>query len=196
MSAEPRYLRDLVARQPSAPEYLREAVAKLEQPTPSNDVQASYAEQRPRPVKKPHRKNQPGTVHANASVLIEIDGVTKNACAWSRERGWYGPKVSNRIATGWHPRAAVLGHSNEGKAEAHARLKLEPCFTCPTKGPVDRARAQPRPTQRTPKPSIVAGVAVSLPNATGPNGHMLSASEAEALGMQLIRLAGTLRGTP
>jgi hypothetical protein len=58
---------------------------------------------------------------------ITIDGVTRSAADWAREVGLPRRQlVTNRIAMGWHPTAAVYGYDGECKNGAHHRLKLKP----------------------------------------------------------------------
>jgi RNA polymerase nonessential primary-like sigma factor len=59
-------------------------------------------------------------------VIIGIEGVSKPARVWSRERGLGNSMVNNRLRAGWHPHAAVLGERGEEKNAAHARLGLVP----------------------------------------------------------------------
>jgi hypothetical protein len=72
-----------------------------------------------------------------SSHLITINGVERSAADWAREVGLPRQTVTNRIAGGWHPTAAVRGERREVKAAAHARLGVEPLTPC-------RAVAAPR----------------------------------------------------
>lgn len=58
---------------------------------------------------------------------IHLDGETLTGAEWARRAGLpYLQLPTNRIAAGWHPRAAVFGRPGETKADAHARLGVEP----------------------------------------------------------------------
>lgn len=78
------------------------------------------------PIRPMHAKRM------QVAPLIEVDGVSMTATAWTREKGLGQSCISGRIKHGWDMRVAVLGLSGELKYDAHARLGIEPASRATT----------------------------------------------------------------
>lgn len=119
-SAEPQFLRDLTprTRRERVSPVLRAAVDSLDGPPPPAEVVESFKAQHPAPVPRKREVKPP--------LYITVDGVSKLPSQWGVAKGLGPFLVRDRLKSGWHQRAAVLGRKGESKSDAHARLKLTP----------------------------------------------------------------------
>jgi hypothetical protein len=148
--------------------------------------------QHPGPVKKPHRKSPPGTLHGSTKHAIEVDGVTKSATAWAKSKGWTLSKVYNRINCGWDPVVAVRAAPGMGKEAAHALHKRPIIFVCQSKSHL-KNRVAKLHTRVVPSRSEIAVACMHGDRIEFAGSYTLTPDKADELALNLIRMAGDIR---
>jgi hypothetical protein len=101
-----RFLAD-VGRRPSA-EYTLDRIDVSRDYEPGNCRWVTWTEQ---------------NNNRRSSRMITLDGETMSAANWARRVGLNRRQtITNRLAQGWHERAAVFGREGESRSAAHSRL--------------------------------------------------------------------------